>query len=342
MNRAAEAADKSTPVNPEVSQGMNKTVLSILKVLNRSPDTIIGSREISKQLTEYGIDLTERTVRYHLRILDERGYTAVFGKEGRKITEKGKDELKHSHVSEKVGFVISRIETLSYLTSLDLETMDGKIIMNISYFPDSDFRGTADIIRRIFQSPYVMSDRLIVRRGGEKIGDILIPEGKTGIGTVCSVTINGIFLKAGIPVSSKFGGVLEIAGGSATRFTSLISYEGSSLDPLEIFIRSKMTDVLGAVKNRSGKILASFREIPVVCLDEAKRLKQTIMERGIGGILLIGQPNSPLLGVPVGLDKAGMIIVGGLNPIAALEESGITTESKAMSTLYEYSQLEKL
>ena len=135
---------------------------------------------------------------------------------------------------------------------------------------------------------------------------------------------------------------MEIAGGKATRFTSLISYEGSSLDPLEIFIRSKMTDVIGAVKNRSGKILASFREIPVVCLEEAKRLKQTIMERGIGGILLIGQPNSPLLGVPVGIDKVGMIIVGGLNPIAALEESGITTESKAMSTLYEYSQLEKL
>ena len=334
--------DKATSFKPEASQVMNKTILSILKVLNRSPDTIMGSREISKQLTEYGIDLTERTVRYHLRTLDERGYTTVFGKEGRRITEKGKDELKHSHVSENVGFVISRIETLSYLTSLDLETMDGKIIMNISYFPECDLSGIMEVIRQIFQSPYVMSDRLILRHGGEKIGDILIPEGRIGVGTVCSVTINGIFLKAGIPVTSKFGGVLEIADGKATRFTSLISYEGSSLDPLEIFIRSKMTDVIGAVKSGSGKVLASFREIPVVCLEEAKRLKQTILERGIGGILLIGQPNSPLLGVPVGLDKAGMIIVGGLNPIAALEESGIITESKAMSTLYEYSQLERL
>lgn len=321
---------------------MNKTLLSILKVLNRSPDAIIGSREISKQLTEYGIDLTERTVRYHLRTLDERGYTTVFGKEGRKITEKGKEELNHAHVSEKVGFVISRIETLSYLTSLDLETMDGKIILNISYFPEDNSYEALEMMGKIFRSPYVMSDRLILRRGGEKIGDILIPEDKIAVGTVCSVTINGIFLKAGIPVSSKFGGVLEIASGKASRFTSLISYEGSSLDPLEIFIRSKMTDVIGAVNNRSGKILASFREIPVVCLDEAKRLKQTIMERGIGGILLIGQPNSPLLGVPVGIDKVGMIIVGGLNPIAALEESGIPTESKAMSTLYEYSQLRKL
>jgi len=321
---------------------MNKTMLSILKALDKSPETITGSREISKRLTEYGIDLTERTVRYHLRILDERGYSEVYGKEGRKITEKGKEELNHAHVSEKVGFVISKIETLSYLTTLDLETMDGKIILNVSYFPEDNLNEILEMMRKIFQSPYVMSDRLILRRGGEKIGDILIPEGKIGAGTVCSVTINGIFLKAGIPVSSKFGGVLEIDGGKASRFTSLISYEGSSVDPLEIFIRSKMTNVIGAVKNRSGKILASYREIPVVCLDEAKRLKQKIMERGIGGILLIGQPNSPLLGVPVGIDKVGMIIVGGLNPIAALEESGVLTESKAMSTLYEYSQLKKL
>lgn len=321
---------------------MNKTMLSILKVLDKSPETITGSREISKRLTEYGVDLTERTVRYHLRILDERGYTEVYGKEGRKITEKGKEELNYAHVSEKVGFVISKIETLSYLTTLDLETRDGKIILNISYFPEDNLDEMLEMMKKIFQSPYVMSDRLIFRRGGEKIGDILVPEGKIGVGTVCSVTINGIFLKAGIPVSSKFGGVLEIDGGEASRFTSLISYEGSSVDPLEIFIRSKMTNVIGAVQNRSGKILASFREIPVVCLEEAKRLKQKIMERGIGGILLIGQPNSPLLGVPVGIDKAGIIIVGGLNPIAALEESGVATESKAMSTLYEYSQLKKL
>lgn len=175
--------------------------------------------------------------------------------------------------------------------------------------------------------------------GGERIGDVLIPDGAIGLGTVCSVTINGIFLKAGIPVTSRFGGVVETENGSSTRFISLISYEGSSLDPLEIFIRSKMTDVLGAVKNHNGRILASFREIPVVCIDEAKRLAQVMAGCGIGGILLIGNPNKPLLEVPVGMDKVGVVIVGGLNPVAAIEESGMPTESRAMSTLYKYSKL---
>jgi HTH-type transcriptional regulator, global nitrogen regulator NrpRI len=321
---------------------MNRTMLSILKVLDRNPEAVMGSRELSRQLTEYGVDLTERTVRYHLRILDERGYTIALGKEGRKITESGKNELKDAHVSEKVGFVISKIETLSYLTSLDLSSMTGKIILNISYFPEERLGEVMKTVSPVYDSPYVMSDRVILRRGGERIGDILVPEGKIGIGTVCSVTINGLFLKTGIPVLSKFGGVLEIKNGNPVRFTSLISYEGSSMDPLEVFIRSKMTDVVGAITSGSGRILASFREIPVVCLEEAKRLEQQINDKGIRGILTVGQPNTPLLGVPVGIDKAGIIVVGGLNPIAAIEEAGIPTESKAMSTLYEFSELKKI
>ena len=98
---------------------------------------------------------------------------------------------------------------------------------------------------------------------------------------------------------------------------------------------------MNAVKNHEGKILASFREIPVVSLERAGELKEIMEEKGIGGILLIGSPNQPLLEIPVSMDKAGMVIVGGLNPIAALEESGITTVSKAMSTLYHFSELVK-
>jgi len=317
---------------------MNKTMLAILKILDRQTD-IVGSREIAKQLKVHGVDLTERTVRYHLKILDERGYTEVFGKEGRRITERGRAEIRHALVSEKVGFVSSRIEALSYLTTLNLETMEGNVILNISYLPEGRIKGARALLADIFSSPFVMSDRLVIRHGGEKIGDVMIPEGRIGVGTVCSVTINGIFLKAGIPVISRFGGVVEIRHREPVRFLSLISYEGSSLDPLEIFIRSKMTDVIGAVRNHSGRILASFREIPVVCLDEARKLSEKMAEKGVGGILLIGEPNRPLLEIPVGIDKVGMVIVGGLNPVAALEESGIPTESKAMSTLHEYSGL---
>ena len=317
---------------------MTKTMLSILKILDKNPDKILGSRAISRELKMHGVELTERTVRYHLRILDERGFTKVFGKEGRLITQKGKEELTQALVSDKIGFIISKIENLSYLTDLDLESRQGNIILNISYFPESNLGDAIRLMKPVFSSPYVMSKTVTLKRSGEKIGEVIVPQGQVGFGTVCSVTINGIFLKTGIPVTSKFGGVLQI-NGEPTRFTAVIAYEGSSLDPLEIFIKSRMTDVLGAVGNHSGKILASFREVPVVSIEKAVKLQETLKEKGIGGILLIGNPNQPLLEIPVGMDKAGIIIVGGLNPIAALEEAGIPTLTRAMSTLFPFSEL---
>jgi repressor of nif and glnA expression len=318
---------------------MNRTMLAILKVLEKTPDNIVGSREISRQLTNYGIDLTERTVRYHLRILDEKGFTKVYGKEGRKITLKGKEELSEALVSEKVGFVISKIQALSFLSDFDITNQNGKVILNVTFFRKNIFRNALKIMKGVFSSKYSMSDRVIAAESGEYIGDIKIPEDHVGFGTVCSATINSILLKAGIPITSKFGGVLQIEDGDASRFVALISYDGSSLDPHEIFIKSGMTDVHYAIKNSSGKILASFREIPVVCIDRVHELRDKMESVGIGGILMIGNPNQQLLEMPVGIDKVGLVVVGGLNPIAAVEESGIATRSRAMSTLYDYENL---
>ncbi len=314
-------------------------MLAILKVLEKNRERILGSREIARQLRPLGIELTERTVRYHLKILDERGLTNVYGKEGRKITAKGIEELASALVSEKVGFIISKIETLSYQTDLDLEREEGKIILNVSYFRKRDIPEALRVMRPVFQSPYIMCDRVALQGEGGRIGELTVPEGMAGIGTVCSVTVNGIFLKAGIPVVSRFGGLLDVDEGGPNRFLALISYEGSSLDPHEMFIRGRMTDVTGAARHRRGKVLASFREIPVVSLEKAMGLEKRLREKGIGGILKIGNPNQPLFEVPVGMDKAGMVLAGGLNPVAAAEEAGIHTESTAMAVLYDYQDL---
>ncbi|MFN3739359.1 MAG: DUF128 domain-containing protein [Thermodesulfovibrionales bacterium] len=317
---------------------MNKTLIAILKVLDRQ-NGIIGSREISRQLKTYGIDLTERAVRYHLKILDERGYTEVFGKEGRRITDKGRTELQHALVYEKTSFVITKIETLSYQTSFNIDTLEGDVILNVSFIPEDAIENALKIMKPVFSSPYVMSTNFIIKKAGERISDVTVPAGKVGIGTVCSITINGIFLRAGIPVTSRFGGVVEINDKKPVRFLSLISYEGSSLDPHEVFIKSKMTAVIDAVKKGKGKILASYREIPAVCLEKVKEIAKSLAKKGIGGILLIGSPNRPILGIPPGIDRAGIVVVGGLNPIAAIQESGIETESAAMSTLFCYTKL---
>lgn len=328
---------------------MNKTTQAILRVLHKTRGVITGSREISRQMKLLGVDLTERTVRYHLKILDAQGLTKVHGKEGREITAAGREELSKAMVSDRVGFIISKIESLSCQMRFDLDKAEGDIIVNISFFAAKHLQPSLKAMKPVFSSPYVMSDRVIMAIGGRgataggsngHIGGLPVPKGMVGIATVCSVTINGIFLSAGLPVTSRFGGLLEVQGDAGpSRFVSVISYEGSSLDPIVIFIKSRMTSVGDAVRHKTGKVLASFREIPVVALDRAIALKEKLQKIGIGGILLIGNPNQPLLEMPVGMDKAGMVVVGGLNPIAAIEEAGIPTESKAMSTIVDYSDL---
>lgn len=318
---------------------MNKIMFTILRVLDKHQE-LVGSTELARELLSYGIDLSERTVRYYLKMLDEKGLTQVQGKKGRVITEKGRDELNHAFVSERVNFIISKIDSLAYLTDFNLDTLKGNVILNISFFSEKKARDALRIMAGVFASKYVISSMIKIAKGAERIGDIVVPKGCIGIGTICSITLNGIFLKTGIPVTSRYGGVIEIMDGNPLRFTSLISYEGSSIDPLEIFIKSRMTDVIGTVKRSSGKILASFREIPIVCINEAETLMKKMQAKGFNGTIIFGKPNQPLLDIPVGVDKVGMIVVGGLNPVAAVEESGIYTDSMAMSTLYEYSKLQ--
>ena len=168
---------------------------------------------------------------------------------------------------------------------------------------------------------------------------IQIEDNKAAIGTVCSVTINGIFLNEGIHVTSRFGGLLELINGVPLRFTEVINYDGSSIDPLEIFIKGGMTDVQQVVQTGNGRIGASFREFPCVALPKVESIKKKLDKIGLGGILMIGRPGRPLLEIPVSEGRVGMIVSGGLNPVAAVEEVGIITENTAMKTLFEFDQL---
>ena len=74
---------------------------------------------------------------------------------------------------------------------------------------------------------------MAVASEGEKLGDVVIPGGMVGFATVCSVTINGVLLKSGVPTESKFGGVLEVRDSKPRRFVAIINYGGTTLDPSE-------------------------------------------------------------------------------------------------------------
>ena len=321
---------------------VERKIVAILHLLSQTRDPL-GARELSRRLTDEGVFLTERAVRYHLKILDERGLTCSNGpngREGRLITDKGRDELSNALVSDKVGLISTKIEALAFAMDFDPAVRGGRILLNTSLLPTASFPAAVEAMREVFKSKLCVSDLVAVKREGELIGDTVVPRGYTGFGTMCSITVNGLLLKAGIPVESRFGGILQTLNGQPLRFTELIAYSGSSLDPMELFIRAKMTGVQDSARSGNGKTLASFREIPAVCQPRAEEIFSGLAEAGIRGLIRFGEPSQEVCAVPVTRGRVGMIIIGGLNPIAAMAEAGTGIEYSAMSTLAEFSSLQ--
>ena len=221
----------------------------------------------------------------------------------------------------------------------DLSSRSGSVVTNLSIVGRRDLHAAIPSIKRVFEAGYAMGKLVTLLAPGERVGNVTIPEDRIGLGTVCSITLNGVLLAHGIPVYSSFGGLLEIRDHKPIRFVEMVHYSGTTLDPLEIFIRGHMTSAAEAAKTGFGMLGASFREVPAVALPEVQRLAALSEKKGIGGVLAIGSPNQPLLDIPVAHGRAGLVVCGGLNPVAAVVEAGIEVTSTAMSTLCDFDQL---
>ena len=317
---------------------VERKIVSILNIL-KDAQKPLGSRILSRRLKEQGFDLTERTVRYHLRIMDERGLTQSHGIAGRVITEEGIEETNNALVSDKVGMIISKVDALSHLTTFDAETQNGDIILNVSLIPKERLKKALEIVKETFEAKLGFTNLLAIAHEGETLGGLIIPGGMAGLGTVCSLTINGILLNNCIPVYSKFSGILKVENSQPMRFIELIYYDASSLDPAEIFIKSKMTNVRCAVESGNGEVLAGFREFPAVCLNDVMAIVEKLEKIGMSGVTAIGKPSQPVLEIPVSIGCVGMVVLGGLNPLAAVEEAGIKTENKALCDMVNFNLL---
>jgi hypothetical protein len=193
-----------------------------------------------------------------------------------------------------------------------------------------------------FEKGLCVSDLVATAREGERFGDAIVPRGRVALATVCSIVINGSLLKAGVPADSRFGGILEMRDNKPLRFVELINYAGSSMDPSEVFIRARMTSVTEVARKGDGKILANYREIPALCRPIVDEVVAKLRRAGMGGVLIMGNASEPVCEIPVELNRIGVILIGGLNPVAAAEEAGIEAESHAMSTVMDYQSLIKI
>jgi repressor of nif and glnA expression len=317
---------------------LERKTLAILEILQEAGQPL-GARAVSRELAQRGVELNERTVRYHLLHLDERGFTRLEGRSGRVLTQRGREEVESALAVDRLGFVNSRIDDLACQSDFDLHSRKGRLVINITFLPlDMEIKAI-EAMRPAFEAGLCLSDLTLRAGPGEKVGGVEVPPAMAGWGTVCSVALNSIFLRHGIPVESSFGGLLEMEDGKPRRFNEIISYSGSTLDPIEIFIKGKMTSVHAAATSGSGRICASFRLFPASALEDATKLLGEMKEAGLAEMVLLGKPSQPFMEVPCGKDRVGLIVAGGLNPPAAAEELDVNTNSRAMANLVDYSAL---
>jgi repressor of nif and glnA expression len=295
---------------------------------------------IARRLNDYGIELGERAVRYHLKLMDERGLTQLVGRrDGRVLTERGVEEIGSALVKDKVGLAISRIEILAFRTDFDLDKRTGSVPINVSFFPKAKFSKALKAMKPAFVAGLGVSRRVAVAQEGEMLGEILTPPDTVGLATVCSVVINGALLKVGVPMDSIFSGILQFRNSKPLRFVELIHYSGCSLDPSDVFIRAKMTSVSKVASEGEGKIMATYREIPAPCQSIVEKVLSKLKEAGLGGVLTMGGISEPVCEIPVELNKIGVVLFNGLNPVAAAVEDGVEVENHGMSTVIEYKKL---
>jgi HTH-type transcriptional regulator, global nitrogen regulator NrpRI len=321
-----------------MSDKTEKKELAILRLLQKA-EKPLSSAKVLERLQAMGQDVSERTIRYYFKILDDKELTENLGKKGRVITQLGLKELRKARVFDKVGFLESKIDQLTYRMTFDLTRRKGTVIVNLSLIEQNFLARSAPLICQVYEAGYSMGSMMGLFSPGERVGDIVIPPGMVGFGSVCSITLNGVLLSRGIPIHSRFGGLLELRQRKPARFVEIIKYDGTSIDPLEVFIRSGMTDYTGAISTGNGRIGVGFREVPADSRSRVIDLIEKLKEAGLGGFLLVGWPGQPLLEIPVPEGRAGVIVIGGLNPVAILEEAGTRIQSRAMAGMVEYERL---
>ncbi len=318
---------------------IERKTTAILKVLSDSAQPL-GGRVLARRLRDLGIDLGERAVRYHLKLMDERGFTRPIGRrDGRSITKSGIEELGSALVSDRVGLLTTRIETMAYQSSFDPEKRTGEVPINVSLFYREEFGQVIEAMKEVFQAGFSIGDLVAIASEGEKLGDVIVPPGKVGLATVSQIVVCAALLKAGIPVDSKFGGVLQIRNYEGLRFVDIIEYAGCSLDPAELFIAGKMTSASKAAREGNGKILASFYEIPPAARADAEAVIKELETSGMKGLVIVGGISEPVCELPVAINKVGVVLADGLNPVAATVEAGIRVVNHAMSGVMDFGKL---
>ena len=287
-----------------------RKLLEILRILNEKSDSVIGARVLAEELRQRGFYVSERTVRYYLKLLDKMGLTEKKGYSGRVITAEGLKELEEGFVSERLGQPLKSLEQLISKATFDPKRREGSVVVLLSYIKENNLKKALAIMKEVTDfsfSPYVKMS---------------VKNGVACVATLYSATFDALLLRAGVPSKLRYCGILQFSGGGCEssrkrcEIIDAIFYEKTTLDPARVFIKRKMTSVCEVASINKGRILVSCREVPVAAKRCVRSVFENIRSAGMSNLFFERKTTGGVLHV---------LIPDGANTLAAVEECGIET-----------------
>jgi repressor of nif and glnA expression len=293
--------------------------LEILRILAEAHEPL-GAKRLSEKMAERGFVLSDRAVQYYLQYLDEMGFTEKVGNRGRLLTEAGIAESERALVDQRLGFIISKLEQLAFRSTFDPSTATGSVAYNLSFVREEDLQAVTAAFDQVAAAGYgfLPAYRIVD-------SDPRIPEGHAGIMTACSVTLDGVLQKMGIPTRLEYAGRIAVDEDGSAGFLDLIGYRGTSVDPLNLFISAGLTSINRLVTTQAGVGLANVRAVPAAARYRVEVAVGLMEECGFtfpagGGIGEFNLPKHPY--------RLSVIAFSGMNMVANAIEKGYAVKTE--------------
>jgi global nitrogen regulator NrpRII len=236
-------------------------------------------------------------------------------------------------------FVNHSIDDFAMKVTYRPESHEGRLVYNLSLVKNEDLEFAIGTLKDACKTRVTASGLVKFYASGERVDDFVVPKGQTAICTVCSVTFDGLLIRRGVPINPIGGGVVEIENRIPIRFTHMILYEYTTIDPLQVLNSLRLTSVTNVMRRGSGNILANIREFHMEAESLVGEVLDEISDSSFIGILEVGMPNVSLLGVPVSPQFIAIACVGGTNPLAAIREGGRWVQTHAMKGMMDVSEM---
>ena len=315
----------------------NPVLYNILKILSNS-NMPLGAKSIAEKLQEKGFSVKKETIQYYLKLLDELGLTKKVGLAGRIISEKGMEEVRKGMVKERIGSFIELREEYAYNANFDPFEKRGLVSLNVGIVEKRELKKALEIIKACMDVRLAVSRYVKIYE--RSAGNLKIPRNKVGIGLVSTSVVDAALIGSRISTFPTFAGVLQYLDWKPVRFVHAISYYGSTLDPVDLFIKSGLCSVREAVEKGNGAVPADVREIPLVLRKRAIEILKQLEKIGINGAIYVSGADDDALGIPVNNYRSGVVVIAGSTPLAYLREKGIEVEIRILAAFEKIENLE--